>query len=263
MLSSAQIEIFNRDGVIALPGFFSRTEVDRWREQVLQHFGRPDGGDAWRVALGSTITRNFRLDPDPTPDAHAGLARIYASLYPACQWAGHNELIVRAGDDPAEWRGAHGPHLDIPIYAPIKTLANYVIYLSTVGPRGGAFMYWPGSHRIAWQYFREFPADYLARGAHTYQQAFLRILERVPSQPVEVLGEAGDLLIWHSLTLHSASTNKHSGERVAVFGRWGVQSDLVYRHDFSTDIWQDWCFGADGKLMTPPMHAGDSLSVRH
>jgi hypothetical protein len=263
MLDTAQIEMFKRDGAIVFRAFFLPGEVESWRQQVLQYFGRPEGGEAWRSALRSHTVSNFRLMPDPTPDSHEALSRIYAALYSTPNWAGHNELIVRAGDEIAEWRGPHGPHIDIPIYAPLKTLANSVIYLSTVEQRGGAFMYWPGSHRIAWEYFRQFPEDYMARGERSHQQIFNRLVERMQSEPVEFVGGPGDLLICHSLTLHSASINKQSAERMALFGRWGVLSELPERHDFNADLWNSWRFektdddGGNEALRTPPVNAFD------
>jgi hypothetical protein len=44
-----------------------------------------------------------------------------------------------------------------------------------VKEHGGSFIYWPGSHHIAWQYFRECPDDYLAQGCRSQDQVFARI----------------------------------------------------------------------------------------
>ena len=153
--------------------------------------------------------------------------------------------MVRAGDDPADWRGPRLAHIDIPVYAPLRTLANNVFYLSEVKPKGGGFIYWPRSHRIAWDYFREFPQDYLARGERSHNQVFERLADRMTEAPVEFVGAPGDLLIWHSLTLHSGSVNKRRDPRLAVFGRWGVVVDTEDRHDFSRGIWSGWLFDGD------------------
>lgn len=244
MLTAAQIDAFKREGVLALRSFFTPAEVSAWRAQIFDYFDQPEGGDAWRDALATHKADDFRLAPDPAPDTHAALSEIYKSLHATAQWAGHNQLVVRAGDDSADWRGPRLAHIDIPLYAPIRTLANNVTYLSEVRARGGGFIYWPGSHRVVWDYFRQFPEDYMARGARSHNQVFMRLVERMASAPVEFLGMPGDLLIWHSLTLHSASINKSSDVRLALFGRWGVISDLPNRHDFRDGLWRGWRFNA-------------------
>jgi len=243
MLTAAQIEAFKRDGAVALRGFFSPEEVASWRAEVFGYFGHPSNGDEWRRALTMRSADDFRLHPDPTPNAHRALARAYRALHTmACEWAGHNQLVVRAGNDPAEWRGARAAHVDIPICAPLRMFANTVIYLSAVRERGGAFMYWPGSHRVAWDYFVEFPMDYMAAGERSHNQVFERIEARTTTTPVEFLGAPGDLLIWHSLMLHSGSVNKRAEERLAIFGRWGVVVEHGERHDFLGDMWSFWQF---------------------
>lgn len=240
MLTARQIDGFKRDGVIVLRGFYSGEEVRAWREQVRDYFGRPASGQAWRDALAARKPDDFRLSPDPTPRDHPRLAALYRELHATADWAGHNQLIVRAGDDPAEWRGPRLAHVDIPVYAPLRTLANNVLYLSTVRERGGGFVYWPGSHRVAWDYFAEFPEDYLATGERTHNQTFERLLERTGTEPVEFTGGPGDLLVWHALTLHSATINKRSEERIALFGRWGVVLGPGEDHDFGGDMWRHW-----------------------
>lgn len=242
MLTSKQIDMFKCDGVIAFRSFFAPDEVNPWREQIFNYFARPKTADDWRKALSTRKADDFRLVPDPAPGSHAGLSRVYKALHATAQWAGHNQLVVRAGEDPADWRGPRLAHVDIPVYAPLRTLANYVTYLSEVQERGGAFIYWPGSHRVVWEYFRQFPEDYMARGDRSHNQVFERLVDRMTSAPVEFVGMPGDLLIWHSLTLHSASVNKRGEERLAVFGRWGIVVDLRERHDFSNSMWDCWQF---------------------
>jgi hypothetical protein len=240
MLTDRQIDTFKRDGIIVFRRFFTLAETSQWREQVFDYFGRPETAGRWREALATRKGDDFRLTPDPTPGSHARLSRIYKALNARLEWTGHNQLVVRAGEDPAEWLGPRIAHIDIPLYAPLRTLANNVIYLSKVQKRGGAFMYWPGSHRVAWDYFRQSPEDYLAQGARSHNQVFQCLVDRMPSAPVEFVGMPGDLLIWHALTLHAASINKRREERLAVFGRWGVAFGSGECHDFSGDMWSHW-----------------------
>lgn len=240
MLSSQQIEAFRQHGVIILRAFYTPEEVRHWRAQVLDYVGHPTDADSWRDAMAACKGDSFQPEPDISPALHARLSGVYERLYGPAQWAGRTRLIVRAGRDQAEWRGPRLPHIDIPYNAPIRTLINNVTYLSKVEERGGAFIYWPGSHRIAWDYYREYPEDFMAEGERTYNQAYEAVTERMTSDPVEFVGEPGDVLIIHSLTLHSASVNKRDETRVAIFGQWGVETDLRRRHEFDRDMWEGW-----------------------
>lgn len=242
MLTKDQIETFKRDGILILRGLLSPEEVPAWREEVLDYFERPMSADAWRTALTRHKSDSFCLSNDPTPRTHPALTKVYASLHATAQWSGENELVIRPGNEELPWLGPRAPHLDFPMYAPVRTLANNVIYLSEVQEHGGAFMYWPGSHHIAWEYFRRNPDDYLSRGERSQDQTFAILKREMKSHPVEFVGRAGDVLIWHSLIFHSASVNNRNEPRFAIFGRWGVTLCDEPMYDFNADMWTYWNF---------------------
>jgi ectoine hydroxylase-related dioxygenase (phytanoyl-CoA dioxygenase family) len=242
LLTKDQIDLFKRDGVLTLRGVFSPDEIDSWRRELLTFFENPKTGDQCRDALRTRKSHDFRFDHCPTPLAHSALSAVYGGLHGTLLWNGENELVVRAGDEPAPRLGARAPHLDFPVYAPMRTLANSTIYLSDVKEHSGSFIYWPGSHHIAWQYFRECPDDYLAQGSRSQDQVFGRIKARMTSPPVEFVGSSGDMMIWHSLILHSASVNKGSEARLALFGRWGAPLADGPIYDFNADMWRHWNF---------------------
>jgi hypothetical protein len=242
MLTPDQVERFRRDGVLILRDFFSQDEVARWRGEVQDYFETPGDGDSWRALLRIHKSDSFHPSDDPTPRDHPALARVYRSLHASAQWFGANELVVRAADEEAPWLGARKPHLDFPLYTPVRTLANNVIYLTDVETRGGALMYWPGSHRLAWDFFRRHPLDYLSRGDRGQDATFAALTQEMTGDPIEFVGRAGDLLIWHSLTLHSASINKTERTRLALIGRWGVDRGDAPIYDFDRDMWDYWDF---------------------
>jgi hypothetical protein len=59
---------------------------------------------------------------------------------------------------------------------------------------------------------------------------------RNDGDPVEFVGQAGDVCIWHSLIFHSASINKRSDTRFVIFGRWGVRLSGGPVYDFNADM---------------------------
>lgn len=240
MLSDAQVDQFRRDGVILLKGFYPPEEYRPWQAQIDAYFEHPTDTESWKRALVTHKGDSFQPDPDISPQLNPRLASVYRALYPAAHWVGRTRLIIRTGEDVAEWRGARLPHIDVPYNAPIRTLVNNVTYLSDIRSHGGAFMYWPGSHRVAWDYFQQFPHDFMAEGERSYNQVYQRLTDRMETEAVEFVGEPGDVLVLHALTLYSASINKRPQTRIAVFGTWGVASDSARRHDFSTELWSGW-----------------------
>ena len=243
MLNNEQIQAFKRDGVLILKQFFSSEEILQWKGQVLEHFKQPNTPEKWRSALLNTHTTSFYLDADPTPMQHPKLQQLYACFNADIEWQGENELVARGPEINAEWLGARAPHLDYPVYAPLRTLANSLFYLNDVSEFGAPFMYWPGSHHIAWDYYVKNPHDYMTQGDLSQDQVFKRITDLMPEQPVAFSAEAGDLMIWHSLMLHSPSVNKSHSPRIAIIGRWGQQLlSQEERFNFNESKWQHWHF---------------------
>lgn len=251
MLNSDQLDEFRRSGVLLLRGVLDGDQVQRWRKQVWRYFGKPATGEGWAAALHDHKSSLFTPDPDPSPNAHPVIFSLFGHFHQRIRWAGENDLILRPPEPGKRWLGARTPHLDFPIGRRQRDLVNSVLYLSDVGPCGGAFMYWPGSHQIAWQYFREAPLDYCSQGGRSQGETFKRLLTQIPGEAVEFIGQAGDLLLWHSFVMHSASINLTRETRIAVFGRWGEPlSEGELPFDFQEDMWSEryWRFrtGAAG-----------------
>jgi len=241
VLDAAQLEQFRRTGTLVVRGFFARAQVEHWRDQVRAFFDDPVDGEKWWAALRRKPHSGFRLSHDPTPNNDQTLGALMASFHPRTFWSGESELLLRPPEPNKPWLGARAPHLDFPIGRSERYLVNTVIYLSDVATRGGAFMFWPGSHEVAWDYFRRNPLDYCSRGNRSQGDTFRALAPEVSGivgDPVEFTGSAGDLLLWHSFLLHSASINRRPETRIAVLGRWGsprAAGDQPFR--FDDGIW--------------------------
>lgn len=247
MLSQSQIDEFKQTGALVLPGLFSPREAAGWRREVEAHFSCPKTVAEWKTAATTIRSSGFRLTAEPTPGTHPRLASVYRSLHSAIEWRGENQLLVRPPQPEIPWMGG-APHLDFPVAFPLRTLANITIYLSEIRPHGGAFMYWPGSHQVAWRHFHRHPEDYMMRGSRSQDQTFALILQDTPSAPVEFTGRPGDALIWNSLLLHAASTNSSDSPRIAVIGRWGAAlTEGESHYDFERDPWAYWSLQPEGR----------------
>jgi hypothetical protein len=235
---------YRRRGVLVLPGFFSRRRVDAWFEQMREFVGRPSNASEWTEALTNGSSVGFELEPEPSPQQDADLGTLLASFASVDEWAGENDVIARHPEPGARWTGARAPHLDFPIGRQQRDLVNTLFYLTDTQSEGGAFMYWPGSHLLAWDYFRRHPRDYAARGDYGQSEVFRRFSRELPSGPVEFTAAAGDLLVWHPLLFHSGSVNVNTVPRIGVFGRWGtsMRPDEDY-FSFEGKLWADPAWG--------------------
>jgi hypothetical protein len=243
VLTTLQIEEFMREGVLRLENLFPTQDVARWQREIFDLFHHPTDEEAWRKAVVTYKSGNLRLTDGPSPVTHPIMREVYRDLHIGANWIGKAELRVRAPDIDVPWTGARTPHLDFPMFGSIRTLANNMVYLSEVTDRGGAFMYWPGSHRIAWDHFTRYPEDYRAQGERGSEEIFELLCREMTREPVQFLGGPGDTLIWHSLTLHSASVNLSSVGRLALIGRWGTPLEGRSHFDFTRDMWAEWDFG--------------------
>ena len=77
----------------------------------------------------------------------------------------------------------------------------------------GNLWVWPGSHRAAAAYYREHGPDFLLRSA-PYPRVEL-------SEPRQVVGRAGDLLLAHYLLGHNIGGNVSASRREVVYTRAG------------------------------------------
>ncbi|TGY90113.1 hypothetical protein E5163_03005 [Marinicauda algicola] len=90
-----------------------------------------------------------------------------------------------------------------------------VMYLNETGPEDGAFVVWPGSHRLI------APHAYGLTHTHT-PEGFDALCARIEREiePVCVTGGPGTVILWHSRLLHSAGVNCTGGVR------YGLLSDF-------------------------------------
>jgi hypothetical protein len=105
------------------------------------------------------------------------------------------------------------------------------VILSEVGGAGaGNLTVWPGSHRLYESYFRE-------RGPRS-------LLDGMPpvtlSDPVEVTGRPGDVILCHYQLAHAVGANTSPDIRYAVYFRVKSRGHDGRRWDCLTDLWKEW-----------------------
>lgn len=192
-----------------------------------------------------------RVDPDP-------FERIVEDLFPAVDGLVGGDVLAEPSDSmqialqfPAADatdrlptpREAHGhldgfKHFDSAPEVGGGTVAACV-YLDDVTPRSGGFTVWPGSHRIAGEYFDEHALETVGGKPNNSQ---LPALGDGPDEwnyddllwnqfdPYEIAGNAGRVVLWHFRLTHTAGTHVGEDVRMSAIKRFShVDEDEIYR----------------------------------
>ncbi len=126
--------------------------------------------------------------------------------------------------------GAGGCHVDAhPFHLGV------VGYIDDVGPGGGGFTVWPGSHRT---FFGDFRTRYTFNPNKNYQGDREKILKQ---SSVECHGKAGDVVFWHHRIGHTAPPNRTGRIRQAVLYDFRKVGLAEYQDRRPTkNMWYDW-----------------------
>lgn len=124
-------------------------------------------------------------------------------------------------------------------------------YIDDLPPNGGGLTLWPGSHRRIWDFWeavhRDAPPPAGAEGApewHGYNAPPIPEI-KADTEPVETVGPAGSVVLWHANLLHAAGQNKLEDvirqATIYAFAKTheSVPDELVKR-DPNGDLWRDW-----------------------
>jgi ectoine hydroxylase-related dioxygenase (phytanoyl-CoA dioxygenase family) len=112
---------------------------------------------------------------------------------------------------------------------------NVTIYVEDIDAKGGCFTYWPGSHKVAHEYFKTHSllsvqggvsSDVFAEGTFPEGQQFV--------------GKAGDAIFWHGQLFHSGSKNVNRNIRMALIGRFSRKDSNDIRFETNDDQWATW-----------------------
>lgn len=258
-LSPAQLREFAAEGVLILPGFIDDATSAGWLAQLEEQLGSdPLSAATW--ANGGSNTKALVPTLSDVPQMAALLDQLGGS-----GWTGGGAGLgaVKVMQEPTRQHPPAPPgapygtqmnharpmgHIDG--YGPGGWTGGFILaattYLADVEAGGGAFVYWPRSHRAINRFFQQYP--------ETLDGSF-RILPTfwgepaganngaAPTSPAsrqwdvmygddretsiavgectEFVGKRGDLILWHSFMVHTGSANvASSSPRLGVFGRW-------------------------------------------
>jgi hypothetical protein len=241
LLTDTQIDHFKAEGYVILSGFFATAQIEAWHDIFWTHVGaRADEPKTWP---DSYVIDGLALDPVPggLPPMQAIIEQLSDGMF----GGGGGSMLIQWPKPDQDWQLPGNGHIDG--YGPGGWSGGFMLgattYLEDVEARGGAFIYWPQSHLSTQEYFREFPEqiDGSFRERDDWDERTWAIFsDRSPQGPLEFVGAAGDLILWHAFLCHTGSANVNSRPRQAVFSRWHRSDREQMRYDIPEDLWKYW-----------------------
>ena len=240
-LSYDQKQSIVRDGFVKIPGVVPRVMVDRALREINHAVGEGmDTADMTRFRAQTycpQITRSPAIGGllNATPAWSLAESAIAEGRIQPTD-CGQIALRFPSLQDPP---GTPRPHID-GMYSPTNgvemgTIGNFTalaaIFLSDVPkPFAGNFTVWPGTHRLNGEFFKEHGPESLLQGMPAVE---------LP-EPLQITGQAGDMVLAHYLLSHGCATNTSPHVRYAVFFRLTHVDHGSQKWESMADPWLQW-----------------------
>lgn len=244
-LTREELDEFDRRGVLRLPGFYPKADIDSMADRLWAYLekrygmrrNRPESWTGAGLVKFQALKRSGAFSALGSPK----LFELADALLGAGAW-----------DKPARWGAplvtfpTPAPslprppwHLDILGIEPLSPLPNLRVFtfLEPAAPHGGGTLYVTGSHRLAMDVervhggpVRSAQVRHHLKAEHPWfarllatptanLRAFFNVEARVGSHLVrleEMTGAPGDLIIMHPATLHGTAHNALDRPRIML-----------------------------------------------
>lgn len=225
VLSHAQVYHFLEHGYLQVSGLIPRATSAAAETAMWRLLGRDPADPAtWPGARRDTFTDDPALLAMYTPPLLTAVGQLASSdphLFPVSR-VPLNAYILTVPPTPEPWHDSGG-HFDgtgnltthIVCTWPHPWRLFAMIYLHDVASQGGATLVWPGSHRRAEALLRSCPERYRFMGQLREDVAMLDL-----GAPLELPGQAGDVIFCDQLLYHAGSSNAGQRPRFAMNMKW-------------------------------------------
>lgn len=245
MLSPNQRRRFHDDGYLILPGAVPEAAVRRARRAINHSLGEEGMAkeDLPRMRAQSYCGE---LRSDAAILELVTRTSVWASVESlmgegAVQEPTGGQIALRfpsaPGSDPGPPRGhldglgsgANG--MERGVYSRGFTGLAVVLLGDLPETFSGNFTVWPGTHRFFQEYFLKHGHEVLGDGMPRVE---------LPSEPVQITGRRGDVVLTHHQLVHTAAPNASDDIRYAAIFRLRHVDIETVGFDAFTDIWREW-----------------------
>ncbi len=220
ILTDEQIHFYEQNGYVLTSGLIEDSVIQSGEKAMWRLMGAdPTDKSSWTAA---TLAKGFS-DPDISAcftakvrAAAAQLAQEAISNFPQPE----GSFVINVFPQAGEWK-PQGMHIDHAIRSddysvfPRPLRVASITYLNDVNIHSGGTMVCPGSHKKIEALAKSDPARY---------EKMWQLNEELNSiglgEPLELLGNQGDVLFYHYLTAHSGSMNVGNYPRLALVHKW-------------------------------------------
>lgn len=246
ILSSAQLDEYERNGCLILRSFWNADTVAELREvsiSVLRgippgrkgvgyHPGTKELGDAINPSR-ITYMNDIHLI-HPRFDAHMRckeFAQLFLDLYSCDVMAFQAASVIKTPNFSYEYQGWHQ---DAPDYTPLTNykLASVITYLAEMGPDTGGTSYVPRSHRLGL-----FERKYVKVDGFPIRKRLLDGFEKFEHLVESPQFYPGDVLLFHPCLIHVANSNRTDESKIGLINAYRASDciDLTERNTFLAD----------------------------
>lgn len=223
-LSKSQLEIYERDGFLVMPGLFTPIEVEAMKAE-LGRIQAIDTGHLVRERAGGIAKTIYRVHevtgPTASPVFHAA-ARSPRLLEPAqavladdALYVYHTKCNLKTAIDGSVWQW----HQDYGSWkkdgVPEPTLTTALIMLDEPTEANGCLYFIPGSHKEG-NLEPRFDESTGYKFWVVPKEMLIEIMTRSP-EPVPIIGEPGTVVFFHPNILHASGHNLSRHDRWAVY----------------------------------------------
>lgn len=211
VFSNEDLAFWNQNGYIVLKNAISKSACQATCDAIWRFLGKSqDDESSWYRSHQAQSGMMVHFSDHPTLNANRNSTRIQKAYEQLYQSKAIYKTIDKVSFNPPINEKYHfmgsDLHWDVSLHLPIPFRLQGLIYLSDCGANDGAFHCVPSFHHEIENWMNTIPKNTNPR------EFALQSLK-----PIPIVGEAGDMVIWHQALPHCATSNYGSTPRMVQY----------------------------------------------
>ena len=201
VLTADDLAFWNQNGYIVVKNVISKEDCEHSRNAIWEFLGKSlEDEQSWYIQHPEQRGMMVHFSDHPTLNANRNSPRIQKAYEQLYQSTAIYKTIDKVSFNPPVSKNysfmGSDLHWDVSLHLPIPFRLQGLIYLSDFKENVGCFHCVPGFHNQINEWMKSVPENVNPR------EYALQTL-----QPISVVGQAGDMVIWHQALPHCATAN--------------------------------------------------------